>query len=66
LDYYGEIKGNNIFEMKKILKQFGWKDENLPDLGDITGARASESVLVIWLRVMGVLNTPAFNFRIIR
>ena len=50
----------------KRSEQFGWKDENLLDLGDITGARATESILPIWLRVMGVIKTGVFNFRLIR
>lgn len=52
--------------VKNLLKDFGWKDENLIDLGDITASRAVESVLLIWLRVMRSLNTAAFNFRIIK
>lgn len=51
--------------VKKLLKQFGWKDEYLIDLGDITGARATESILPIWLRVWGVLKNGAFNFSLV-
>jgi predicted dinucleotide-binding enzyme len=53
-------------KIKKLLNQLGWKDENIIDLGDITGARASESVLLIWLRLMGVQQSGTFNFRLIR
>jgi predicted dinucleotide-binding enzyme len=63
------ISGNDTEaknRVRKLLNQFGWKDENIIDLGDITGSRASESVLLIWLRVMGTLNTGAFNFRIVK
>ncbi len=62
------ISGNDADakrKVKKLLIQFGWKDENLMDLGDITGARATESLLPIWLRVMGILKTSAFNFTIV-
>lgn len=52
--------------VKELLKEFGWKDENLVDLGDISAARGTESVLLIWVRLMGTLNTAAFNFRIVR
>jgi predicted dinucleotide-binding enzyme len=52
--------------VKKLLIQFGWKEENIIDLGDISGSRASESVLLIWLRVMGVLQSGAFNFSIVK
>ena len=43
---------------------FGWKKENVIDLGDITGARATEMYLPLWLRLMGVLGTPHFNVRL--
>ncbi|MBK7711100.1 MAG: NAD(P)-binding domain-containing protein [Bacteroidales bacterium] len=53
-------------EVKRLLVQIGWKNENLLDIGDISGARASESLLPIWLRVMGSIQTGVFNFRLIR
>jgi hypothetical protein len=28
--------------------------------------RATEMVLPIWLRLMGTLQTPAFNFKVVR
>jgi hypothetical protein len=43
---------------------FGWKKENVVDLGDITGARATEMYLPLWLRLMGLLGTPHFNIRL--
>lgn len=49
-----------------ILKQFGWKDETLLDLGDITNARGTEATLLIWLRVYGATKTGAFNFNIVK
>lgn len=51
--------------VKALLKTFGWLDEELVDLGDITAARATESVLPVWLRVWGVTKTPLFNFRLV-
>jgi 8-hydroxy-5-deazaflavin:NADPH oxidoreductase len=68
-DHVNYISGNNAgakSEVKKLLNQFGWRDENLIDLGDISGARATESILTIWLRVMGVIQTSVFNFRLVR
>ncbi|MDB5035033.1 MAG: hypothetical protein JWQ98_2274 [Chlorobi bacterium] len=44
---------------------FGWKPENIIDLGDITTARGTEMLLPIWLRLMGTLGTPNFNFNIV-
>lgn len=52
-------------EVIKLLNSFGWKNENLLDLGDITAARATEATLPIWLRVYGAKQSGAFNFRII-
>jgi 8-hydroxy-5-deazaflavin:NADPH oxidoreductase len=68
-DHINYISGNDVeakAQIKKILYQFGWKDENIIDLGDISAARATESILPIWLRVMGVIQTSAFNFRLVR
>lgn len=52
-------------EVKKLLGSFGWKDEELLDLGDITNAHATEAVLPIWLRVWGATRNGAFNFKIV-
>jgi 8-hydroxy-5-deazaflavin:NADPH oxidoreductase len=49
----------------KLLKEFGWRDDNILDLGDITNARATEATLPIWLRVYGAKKTGAFNFNIV-
>jgi predicted dinucleotide-binding enzyme len=42
---------------------FGWR--NVVDLGDISGARATEMVLPIWLRLLGALQTPMFNLKVV-
>jgi predicted dinucleotide-binding enzyme len=68
-DHMNFLSGNDVKakeKVKKLLNQFGWKDDNLFDLGDISGARATESMLPIWLRVREVVQTGAFNFRIVR
>jgi predicted dinucleotide-binding enzyme len=36
------------------------------DLGDLSTARGTEMLLPVWLRLMGALGTPAFNFKIVR
>jgi 8-hydroxy-5-deazaflavin:NADPH oxidoreductase len=51
--------------VKGILKEMGWKDENLLDLGDISAARGTESYLPTWLRIMNAKKTGAFNLRIV-
>jgi hypothetical protein len=68
-DHVNFISGNDIKakeKVRKLLNEIGWKNENLFDLGDITGARATESMLPIWIRIRGLIQTGAFNFRIIR
>jgi predicted dinucleotide-binding enzyme len=68
-DHINYISGNDKnakTKVKELLKEFGWKEENIIDLGDITAARATESVLLIWVRLMGTLNTGAFNFKIVK
>jgi len=68
-DHINFISGNNTdakAKVKKLLNQMGWKDEHIIDLGDITGARATESMLPIWLRVMSLSKSGVFNFKIVR
>jgi hypothetical protein len=50
--------------VKEILKSFGWK--SIIDLGDITAARGVEMVLPLWLRLMGLFQSPNFNFKVVR
>ncbi len=68
-DHINYLSGNDEkakSEVRKLLIQLGWHDENLFDLGDIGGARAAESLLLIWLRVLGNIKTGAFNFKLVR
>jgi predicted dinucleotide-binding enzyme len=51
-------------EVSNLLKDFGWNE--IIDLGDITTARGTEQLLPIWVRLMGALGTPMFNFKIAR
>jgi predicted dinucleotide-binding enzyme len=67
-DHNNFLCGNNPeakIEVRKLLIQFGWKEENLVDLGDITAARGSELILPIWLRIMSVKHSGAFNFKVV-
>lgn len=48
---------------KLLVDWFGWKQENIIDLGDITTARGTEMLLPIWLRLYGVIQGP-FNFHV--
>jgi predicted dinucleotide-binding enzyme len=51
-------------EVSELLRSFGWTD--IIDLGDITTARGTEMLLPIWVRLIGVLQKPIFNFKIAR
>jgi len=50
--------------VRELLSSFGWKD--IIDLGDLTTARGAEMLLGAWLRLYGALNTPLFNFKVVR
>lgn len=52
-------------KVRSLLNEFGWKNENVLDLGDITCARGTEAVLPIWLRVWSATQNGAFNFKIV-
>lgn len=61
------VSGNDPDAKKAVtglLESFGHTD--VIDLGDLTTARGAEMILPVWLRLMGALNTPIFNFKIVR
>jgi 8-hydroxy-5-deazaflavin:NADPH oxidoreductase len=51
---------------KEILNSFGWRNQNIIDLGDISTARGTEQLLPIWIRLYGTLKTGMFNFNIVK
>jgi len=51
-------------EVENLLQSFGW--EKIIDLGDISAARGTEQLLPAWVRLMGKLGTPMFNFSIVQ
>jgi len=68
-DHVNYLCGNDPeakIKVRELLKKFGWKEENLLDLGDITSSRGTEAVLPIWLRIMGTIGSGAFNFKIVK
>jgi 8-hydroxy-5-deazaflavin:NADPH oxidoreductase len=42
----------------------GWRD--IIDLGDISGARATESMMLIWLKLWGKFKNFDFNLKVVR
>jgi predicted dinucleotide-binding enzyme len=51
--------------VKGLLKTFGWRDDELVDLGDITAARGVESWLPLWVRIFGATQNGAFNLKLV-
>ena len=51
-------------QVTSLLRTFGWR--SILDIGDITGARATESMMLIWLRLYGKFASADLNYRIAR
>lgn len=67
-DHTNYICGNDTDaknQVKSLLNEFGWRSENIIDLGDISSSRGTEAVLPIWLRIWGATQNGAFNFKIV-
>jgi len=47
-----------------LVKWLGW--ENIIDLGDLSGARAMEMYLFLWMRLFSMENNPWFNIHIVK
>jgi 8-hydroxy-5-deazaflavin:NADPH oxidoreductase len=61
------VSGNDADAKAKVtatLKEFGWKESEILDLGDITTARGTESLLPVWLRIFGATQNGFFNFKV--
>ena len=50
--------------VSELLQDFGWKPENIIDLGSISSARGAEMLLPIWIQLFNVMGHPNFNFHI--
>lgn len=67
-DHTNFICGNDAAarqKVKALLNEFGWKNENLLDLGDISSSRGTEAVLPVWLRIWNATQNGAFNFKLV-
>lgn len=47
-----------------LLRELGHTD--ILDLGDVTTARGAEWLMPAWLRVIGAIGTPNFNWKVVR
>jgi predicted dinucleotide-binding enzyme len=53
-------------KVRDLLRGFGWGEDRIIDLGDITTSRGTEMYLPLWLRLYGALGTGAFNIKVVR
>lgn len=47
-----------------LMKEFGWK--SVIDVGDISAARGTEMMLVLWGRLYGAFGNANFNWKVVR
>jgi 8-hydroxy-5-deazaflavin:NADPH oxidoreductase len=48
-----------------LLKDFGWADESITDLGGIASARGPEHYFLMFAALMQSLRSPRFNIRLV-
>jgi predicted dinucleotide-binding enzyme len=53
-------------QVRELLESFGWPSGRILDLGDISGARALEMYLPLWLRLFGTFGTGHVNIHVAR
>ncbi len=53
-------------QVTTLLNSFGWPDDSILDLGDITAARGTEMYLPLWLRLYGAFGTGDLNIKVQR
>jgi predicted dinucleotide-binding enzyme len=49
-----------------LVDTFGWKPENLLDLGGIQSARVTEAYVPFWVSIMQAVGTPMFNIKVVK
>ncbi|MQY15592.1 hypothetical protein SRB5_57760 [Streptomyces sp. RB5] len=52
-------------ETTALLRSFGWLPAQITDLGDLSGARATELLMPLWLRLYGTLGPTDFNLAVV-
>lgn len=67
-DHDAFVAGNDADAKARVTeilrRDFGWR--HVIDLGDISGARATEMYLPLWLRLYGALGSADFNVHVVR
>jgi len=51
-------------QVRSLLESFGWRGEEMLDLGDITNARGTEAYLLLWTRIYAATDNGAFNLQL--
>ncbi|OHV38435.1 MULTISPECIES: NADPH-dependent F420 reductase [Pseudofrankia] len=51
-------------EVAELLKAFGWAEDQIIDLGDVVGARATEAALLLFIRLFNTFQTAEFNLSV--
>ena len=66
-DHSTFVSGNDEDAKREVVALLGSLGHtDVIDLGDLSTARGAEMLMPVWLRLMGALGTPFFNFKIIR
>jgi predicted dinucleotide-binding enzyme len=69
-DHHLFICGNNADAKNKVkhflVDTFGWKADNLLDLGGIQSARTTEAYVPFWVSMMQALESPMFNVKVVK
>jgi len=64
------ICGNDADAKNKVkhflVDAFGWKPNNLLDLGGIQSARVTEAYVPFWVSLMQAMGTPMFSIKIVK
>jgi 8-hydroxy-5-deazaflavin:NADPH oxidoreductase len=53
-------------QVVELLAGFGWKPTQILDLGDLTGARACEAYLLLWVRLYGVVGSGDVTIHVVK
>jgi predicted dinucleotide-binding enzyme len=53
-------------DVRTLLHSFGWPEERIVDLGDISGASGAEMYVVLWVRLYRTFGTGQFNVHVVR
>lgn len=64
------ICGNDVDAKNNVrhflIDTFGWKAENLVDLGGIQSARGMEAYVPFWVIIMQATGSPMFNIKVVK